>query len=101
MRRSFSGNDPFAREADLRKQFELNQLQFVLIELDTGATFCGVAKSSSAPEKVNRNIKNARTAYDTALRFAREVNFDSKSKSEFDAKLDQLKSLLVSLGEHP
>lgn len=89
------------RDADLRKQFEENQVAFVFTELDTGATFCGVAKTSSEPEKVSRNLKNARTAYYTALKFAREIDFDSESRIEFEAKMDRLKSLLVSLGEHP
>jgi hypothetical protein len=93
-------NDLFAREAELRALFNQNRVHFLLIELDTGATFCGVAKSATDPEKIERNVRNARTAHDTAVRFAREAHFDAKTKIEFDEKLDILKCLLTSLGEH-
>lgn len=87
------------REAELRQQFENNRVQFLLTELDTGATFCDVAKTSNDPERTKRNIGNARTAYDTILRFQEGAQFDAKSKSEFEQKFSHLQSLLKELGE--
>ena len=87
------------REAQLRKQFEDNRIQFLLTELDTGATFCEVARSSNDPEKTKRNVGNGRKAYDTILRFREGAPFDTQSKTEFDQKFSHLKSLLKDLGE--
>ena len=91
--------DLFARHAELRKQFEANRVNFVLTELDTATTFCDVANSADNPEKMKRNIANAREGYDTALHFLPGAQFDAESKSEFDTKLAHLKSLLRGLGE--
>lgn len=55
--------DPFVKSDELREQFEANRVQFVLTELDTGMTFCDVAKSSADPEKIKRNVTNACKAY--------------------------------------
>ena len=87
------------REAELRRQFENNRVQFLLTELDTGAVFCEVAKASNNPEKTKRNVGNARTAFDTILRFQDGATFDAKEKSEFEQKFSHLKSLLKELGE--
>lgn len=87
------------REAELRQQFEKNRVQFLQTELDTGTTFCEVAKSSNDPKKTKRNVANARAAYDTILKFQDGVPFDANQKSEFDQKFSHLKSLLEELGE--
>jgi len=88
------------RETELREQFQANQVQFLLTELETGITFCNVAKSSADPEKIKRNVANACEAYKTLLRFAGRAHFDANSKSEFDNKLERLKSRLRDLGQH-
>jgi hypothetical protein len=93
------GNDPLAQQAELRKEFESNQVHFMLTELDTAATFCGVAKSASEPEKIKRNVANARLAYETALKFAGGANFDKDIKHEFDSKRNHVKDLLTELGQ--
>jgi hypothetical protein len=91
--------DLFAREQELRDQFESNQLQFLLIEVDTAITFCDVAKTSADPDRMRRNIANARTAYDTLLKFIGRAHFDAASKREFDQKFARLQSLLRGLGQ--
>jgi hypothetical protein len=87
------------REAELREQFEKNRVQFLLTELDTGATFCNVAQTSNDPEKTQRNIGNARTAYDTILKFQEGVRLDANTKDEFEQKFAHLRSLLKELGQ--
>lgn len=89
----------FARESQLRKQFEQNRAQFVMTEVSIGATFCEVAKSSGDPDKFKRNVENARTAHDTILKFVDGVHFDAESKLEFEQKFSHLKSLLRDLGQ--
>ena len=99
MHRPPHANEPFALQNELRKEFEYNQVQFVLTELDTAATFCEVAKCASDPEKIKRNIANARLGYETALKFSRGANFDENAKFEFDSKRNNVKALLTALGE--
>lgn len=91
--------DLFAREQELREQFETNQVQFLLIEVETAMTFCDVAKTSADPDRMSRNIANARTAYDTLLKFMDRVHFDANSKKEFDYKFARLQDLLRDLGQ--
>ncbi len=91
--------DLFRYGDELRKQFEISQVEFLLTELDTATTFCNVAKSAREPEKIERNIAHAREGYDTAMHFSRGAHFDPHSKNEFDQKLDVLKSLLRELGQ--
>jgi hypothetical protein len=44
-------------------------------------------------------VGNARTAYDTVLRFQDGAPFDANQKSEFEQKFSHLQSLLKELGE--
>jgi hypothetical protein len=87
------------REHELRQQFEANQVQFLLTELDTAITFCNVAKSATEPEKAERNTCNALEGYDVLQKFAPGAHFDAESKSRFDEKFAELKSLLTELGQ--
>jgi hypothetical protein len=89
----------FTREAELRQQFEKNRVEFLLTELDTATTFCEVAKSSDDPDKITRNVKNAREGYETLLKFREGAPFDAHTKKEFGEKFLRLKSSLKELGE--
>ena len=75
--------------------------QFLLVEIDTGKTFAHIAQStgSTKSEKFVRNLKNARKAYDTAMRFRRTTVLDVDEKVAVDAKLKELRTLLQELGE--
>ena len=48
------------------RQFDDARAQFIRTEIETGLTFCGVARATSSPETRERNIKNARKALETA-----------------------------------
>ena len=77
-------------------------LQFLLVEIDTGLTFARIAhaaQGSSAPRKFERNLKNARKAYDSALRFRRTSVLEPEQKTAVDTKLEELKTALQGLGE--
>ena len=92
--------DLFQREKQLREQFEDNQVQFLLTELETATTFCNVANSSDNPEKIRRNVVNACEGYNTVLKHLPEVRFDSRSRGEFDVRMAHLQTLLRGLGQH-
>jgi hypothetical protein len=91
-------SNPFARQRELQENLEESRIQFILTELDTATTFCGVAKASTDSEKKRRNLENARKGYDTALKFARDAHFDARSQGAYDEKIAHLRSLLQELG---
>ena len=91
--------DLLARQQELREDLEKSRVQFLLTELDTAMTFCGVAKASTDPEKTKRNIGNAWKGYDTALRLARNAHLDQRTKNEFDDKVARVRSMLRELGQ--
>jgi hypothetical protein len=62
-----------ARQEELRDRLQTTQIEFVLTELDTSITFCDLALASKDPMKTRRNVQNARTGYETALRFSQKV----------------------------
>ena len=76
-------------------------LEFVLTELRTGLTFANLALSAQRydTDKVKRNTKNARKAYDTLLMFWQQVSLSDKEVLRLNAELDRLKKALRQLGE--
>ena len=75
--------------------------QFLLVETDTGLTFARIAQAAqrNSPRKFERNLQNARKAYDSAMRFRRTAVLEAEQKTAVDTKLDQLKIALRALGE--
>jgi hypothetical protein len=88
-----------AEHEDLREKFEDNQAQFVMTELETSITFCQLAMSTSDPERMERNIRNAFTGYRTALHFWQTSDYDLGASPMFRERLDRLKALLHQLGK--
>jgi hypothetical protein len=74
-------------------------VEFLLAEIDTGLTFARIAQSADTTSKIERNLKNARKAYDSAVRFRGRVVLDKAQKEKIDANLRQLKTVLEGLGE--
>lgn len=76
-------------------------LDFLLTEIETGLTFANLANSSQPEEgdKVVRNVKNARTAYDKVLQFRQRVKLDKAANAKLDASLKRLQTALQDLGE--
>ena len=73
---------------------------FLRTEVDLGITFADIAREAgSDPDKVRRNTKNARTAYDTVLRFAPRCAFTVTEAEEMSVRMAHLKASLVALGE--
>jgi hypothetical protein len=59
-------------------------LAFLHAETDTGLTFTSIAATARDQEKVERNLTNARRAYDSILRFIRQVEHTSDQKSRVE-----------------
>jgi hypothetical protein len=73
-------------------------LGFVLIELDLGATFCELALSTQNEKNKERNTRNGRKAYDSALHFLQRVSPDSAERALINGKFSHLDELLEQLG---
>lgn len=87
-------------QQELKEQFERNKGDFILVEVESGLTFAKVALDAEDEEKLNRNRKNARKAYDTACRFLQEsVIKDEELRRKALTGLAELRRDLQELGE--
>ena len=76
-------------------------LGFVLVELDLGATFCELALSTQNVENKERNTRNGRKAFDSAIHYLQRVSPDGTEQSFINEKLSRLNELLERLGVTP
>ena len=83
----------------MRTPAALNGLNFLRAELDIGRTLVRIARSANRADKRNRNLLNARKAYESVLRFMPGVILTTSQSKEIKNKLEQLKKQLRSLGE--
>jgi hypothetical protein len=74
------------------------ELGFVLVELDLGATFCELALSTQNEGNKERNTRNGRKAYDSAIHFLNRLSPDSAEQIIINQKFSRLKGLLERLG---
>ena len=76
-------------------------LKFLQVEIQTGFTFARIAQTTNpdTSDRFERNLKNARKAYESALEFRRRVVLDGEQKVTVDAGLARLKTILQALGE--
>jgi ribosome assembly protein YihI (activator of Der GTPase) len=75
-------------------------VSLVLSELDLGATFCEVALCTQDEKTKERNIRNARKAYETALHLLQRLSLGAE-QAYFDEKALHLKGLFEQLGLNP
>ena len=73
-------------------------LGFVLVELDLGATFCELALSTQNEQNKERNTRNGRKAYDSAVHYLERVSPDSTEQTLINEKFSRLNELLKRLG---
>lgn len=76
-------------------------VDFVLSELDLGATFCEIALSTQDEKTKERNVRNARKAYKTALHLFQRLSLGSAEQAHFEEKALRLKGLFERLGLNP
>jgi len=77
----------------------LGGLGFLRTELETGLMLARIARSAKRADKRNRNLLNARKAYDAVLRFMPGVMLTTSQTKELKKKLERLKKELRALGE--
>ena len=74
-------------------------VDFVRIELDTAETFADIALGASDEDKKERNRRNARKGFDTALHFLATVAPTPEEQEVITARIASVKSKLEKLGE--
>jgi len=92
---------PVTENATPRDAHTAVHVDFVLSELDLGATFCEVALSTQDKKTKERNIRNARKAYNTALHLLQRLRLGSAEQARFEEKALRLKALFERLGINP
>lgn len=84
----------------LRTELDRTRIDFLKADLDTALTMLAIARQGAVgSEKRTRNIENARHAYETVMRFRKQIPATSQDHKEIGEKLDVLKKALASLGE--
>jgi hypothetical protein len=92
---------PVTENATPRDAHTAVHVDFVLSELDLGATFCEVALTTQDEETKERNIRNARKAYETALHLLQRLSLGTAEQARFEEKALRLKGLFERLGINP
>lgn len=83
-------------------QEELNRhgVRFVNVELEIALTMTDIALGANRnSEKMLRNTRNARRAYNAILHFRKRLRFNSDEERDLGIKLQKLQSALHQLGE--
>ena len=76
-----------------------NQVTFLLVDLDTALTFMNIAETTGNEELRQRNIQNARNAYDTVLQSMQNVTLDDAQNKTIRKKLTVLRNRLQAVGQ--
>jgi len=81
----------------LKRDSDETRLGFILAELDLAATFCQRASSASDSTDAERNLGLALTAYETAIRFAKDANLTPERGQQIKEKIERLDAILYEL----
>ena len=81
----------------LRNETAAAQLSFLDTELKTGLTFARLALKASNPDKISRNLQNARKAYDTIGAHLAELPAQMPGLKDIREKLKTLQQMIQSL----
>ena len=76
-------------------------LRFLLTEVRCGLTFASIARASKPheTERIERNIRNAQKAFNTALRFRDRFTLDDLAAAELNYQLEELKVAIQAILE--
>ena len=82
-------------------RFKQAALDFVLIEIQLGLTFASLVPRAEPrnSDKSRRNARNARKAYESALRFRKGISFTQEEKDHIEDGMKKLRAALQML--HP
>ena len=77
-------------------------VEFLFAELASGLTFARLARGARPddPEKLERNRKNARKAYDSLLHFRPRASLSPEERTRFEEGKKELQEALRTLGEN-
>ena len=70
-----------------------------ITDLKVGLTFADIALHTHDEAKRRRNQTKARIAYDTVMRYSKNLHFSDEDKLEIESRQDELKAALKQLGE--
>jgi hypothetical protein len=85
---------------DEQPALRASSLDFLRMELGMAVTFLDSARlPHDDPTIDTRNRQNARTAYETVLRFLPRFSLSEREQGEFETKLAAIKAALTELGE--
>ena len=82
----------------LKRDHNEAKFGFIIVELDLAATFCERASTASDSAEGERNLNNALTAYETAIRFAKEAELTPEMSQQIKGKINRLDAILHSFG---
>jgi hypothetical protein len=88
--------DQSNRSQRLIQDAHQRKIDLVEVELDLARTFVRVAVDSSDPEKISRNLGEARTAYDAVAYFLPTADLDPAERQSLD---EEIASALIQLGD--
>ena len=74
-------------------------IEFLRTEVETSFVFARIAADATDEEKKRRNLRNARTGYDTLMHFLSELVLTNDERDEIRMKVLELQRQLVVLGE--
>jgi hypothetical protein len=77
---------------------EALKLQFILLELDLALTFCTVASTTESQETRQRNLSNARRAYQMAASKVNNARVTADLREEIGNRLARLEHSLAEFG---
>ncbi len=72
-------------------------LEFVIVGLDLAFTFCHLATCTDDLVRADRNINNARQAWQVALTVEKRAAFGRRDKQIIEEKIFRVESLLAEL----
>jgi hypothetical protein len=76
-------------------------VDFVVAELDLAATFCERAVSTQDTATRERNIRNARHAYEAARYFSQRLRLASTELARIKERVSRFQDLFKQLGLNP
>jgi len=82
----------------MRMDGSASEVHFLKTELKTGMTFARIAATAKHRKRRDRNLANARKAYDTAREYLQKLTFTPETSSQLH-ELERLRHQLVELGE--
>ena len=82
-------------------KFKQTALEFVLTEIQVGLTFVSLAQRTDASEseKIQREVTNARKAYESALKFQNKIGFTDEERDHIEQRIKVLRAALEKLDQ--